>query len=99
MSWFKLDLGDLVEDFGLPGLAIGAGAIVLAPFVSPPIAKVGKGVAKAALKSGIVVYEKTRSAFAEAGEAIEDMIAESKAELAQAQEQKALTTEGQSETS
>jgi hypothetical protein len=99
MSWFKLDLGDLVEDFGLPGLAIGAGAIVLAPFVSPPLAKAGKGVAKAALKSGIVVYEKTRTAFAEAGEAIEDMIAESKAELAKAQEQKALTTESQPETS
>jgi hypothetical protein len=99
MSWFKLDLGDLVEDFGLPGLAIGAGAIVLAPFVSPPLAKAGKGVAKAAIKSGIVVYEKTRTAFAEAGEAIEDMIAESKAELAKAQEQKALTTESQPETS
>jgi hypothetical protein len=99
MSLFKLDLGDLVEDFGLPGLVLGAGAIVLAPFVSPPIAKAGKGVAKAAIKSGILVYEKSRSVLAEAGEAIEDMIAESKAELAEAQEQKALTSEGQPESS
>lgn len=99
MGLFKFDVGDLVEDFGLPGLALGAGALLLAPLVSPPIAKAGKGVAKAAIKSGIVVYEKTRSAFAEAGEAIEDMIAESRAELAEAQEKKALTAEGQPESS
>jgi hypothetical protein len=99
MALLKFDLGDLVEDFGLPGLVLGAGAIVLTPLVSPPIAKAGKGVAKAAIKSGILVYEKGRSVLAEAGEAIEDMIAESKAELAEAQEQKALTAEGQPESS
>jgi hypothetical protein len=78
-----LKIGDFFEDLGVPGLAAGVGAIVLTPLLIPAVAKVGKPLAKAALKGGIVAYEKSRSTFAEAGEAIEDMIAEVKAELAE----------------
>ena len=80
----KLDIEDFVEDFGLPGLAIGLGALVLAPVLT----KVGKPIAKAAVKSSIAVYEKTKSAISEAGETFEDLVAESQAELAEEQAQK-----------
>lgn len=80
----KLDIEDFVEDFGLPGLAIGLGALVLAPV----LAKVGKPIAKAAVKTSIVVYEKTKSALAEAGETFEELVAESQGELAEEQAQK-----------
>lgn len=95
---FKLDdLGDFVEEFGLPGLAIGVGAIVLAPILGPALAKAGKPAAKAVVKGGIVLYEKTKGAFAEAKESLEDIVAESKAELAESETQKLLTVEASPE--
>lgn len=60
------------------------GALVLAPV----LAKVGKPITKAAVKTSIVVYEKTKSAITEAGEAFEDIIAESQGELTEEQAQK-----------
>ncbi|NEO30675.1 MAG: DUF5132 domain-containing protein [Symploca sp. SIO3C6] len=77
-----LDLDDLFEDFGLPGLVIGVGAILLAPIVGPALAKVGKPAAKAAMKTGIVFYEKSKVVVSEASEAFQDLLVESKAELA-----------------
>jgi hypothetical protein len=89
----KLDIGDFVEDFGLPGLAIGLGAVVLAPLFDPALAKAGKPLAKSVVKTGIVFYEQSRSVLAEAREAFEDIVAESKAELAEAETQQVLIVE------
>lgn len=96
MSWFNLDLGDLVEDFGLPGLALGAGALVLAPILGLPLAKAGKPLAKATIKTSIIAYEKSKNVLAEAREALEDLIAESKAELAEAETHRVVTVEANS---
>jgi hypothetical protein len=93
----KLDLGDFVEDFGLPGLVIGGAALILAPLFGSALAKVGKPIAKTAIKTGIVVYEKSKDVLAEAREVFEDLVAESKAELATAEEQKTITVEAHSE--
>ncbi len=71
----------------LTGLAIGIGASVLAPAVIPVLANVVKPLAKAALKGGIVLYEKGLETFAETKEVVEDLIAEAKAELAEAKKQ------------
>ncbi|MGK7876587.1 MAG: DUF5132 domain-containing protein [Xenococcaceae cyanobacterium] len=95
---FDLNFGDFVEDFGTPGLVIGLGAVVLAPILGPALAKVGKPIAKAAVKTGIVAYEKTKGVFVEAKETFEDIIAESKAELAEGQAQPVLTVEANAET-
>ena len=95
---FDIDIGDFVEDFGLPGIAIGVGAILLAPILGPGLAKVGKPIAKSALKGTIVVYEKTKGVLAEAKEAFEDLVAESKAELADNPAQQVLTVEATYET-
>jgi hypothetical protein len=77
---------DLVEDAGVPGLIAGIGAIILAPVFIPIVAGIGKPIAKSLIKNGIVVYEKSKGAFAELGETWEDIVAEAKAEIAEAQE-------------
>ncbi|MBD1937102.1 DUF5132 domain-containing protein [Microcoleus sp. FACHB-68] len=79
-------LDDLFEDFGLPALVVGVGAAILAPVLIP----VGKPLAKSAIKGSIALYEKSKGVFAEVGEAFEDLVAESKAELADAQNQQDL---------
>lgn len=78
-------IGDFFEDLGAPGIAAGIGTVALAPFFIPAASKVGKPVAKAAVKGGLVFYERSKSFFAEASESFEDMVAESKAELAEEQ--------------
>ena len=70
----------------LTGLAIGIGAAVLGPAVLPVLASVAKPVAKAAIKGGLVLFEKGKETFAEMGEVVEDLVAEAKAELSEAQE-------------
>jgi hypothetical protein len=89
----KLDVGDFIEDFGLPGLAVGLGVVVLAPLFGPALGKAGKPLAKSVVKTGIVFYEKSKSVLAEAREAFEDIVAESKAELAESETQQVLTVE------
>ncbi len=83
---FMPDVEDIVEDLGVPGIA----AIVLLPVLVPVAAgKIGKPLAKATIKGGIVLYEKGKGVIAEVGESLEDIIAESKAELAEAQAERA----------
>ncbi|HAZ45041.1 MAG TPA: DUF5132 domain-containing protein [Cyanobacteria bacterium UBA11369] len=82
---------ELVEDMGAPGIVAGVGAIFLAPLLIPAVAKIGKPIAKTIIKGGIVAYEKSKGAFAEAGEVFGDIVAEAKSELA-LDEQKALET-------
>ncbi|MEM8831130.1 MAG: DUF5132 domain-containing protein [Cyanobacteria bacterium P01_G01_bin.19] len=62
----------------LQTLAIGMGVAVLTPVALPLL----KPVAKAAIKSGVGLYEKTKGAIAETGEVIGDIVAEAKAEVA-----------------
>ena len=79
---FMPDIEDVVEDLGVPGIA----AIVLLPVLVPVAAgKLGKPLAKATIKGGIVLYEKGKGVVAEVGETLEDIVAEAKAELAETQ--------------
>ena len=70
-------------------LALGVGAVILAPIVIPVLASVSKPLAKAIIKGGILVYEKGKEAVAEASEVVEDMVAEVKAEMAETQKEAA----------
>lgn len=65
------------------GLAIGVGALILAPTVVPAVAAILKPLAKAAIKSGFIVYEKGKEVLAETREVLEDLAAEARAELSQ----------------
>jgi hypothetical protein len=89
---------DVLKGNIVTGLAIGIGAAVLAPTVLPVIASVAKPVAKAAIKGGIIIFEKGKEAFAEAGEVVEDLVAEVKSELSEAQGNVAATAAPEGET-
>jgi hypothetical protein len=80
LKHFMPNLEDVVEDLGVSGIA----AIVLLPVLIPVAAGVGKPIAKATIKGGIVLYKKGKGIIAEVGETFEDMVAEAKAELAEA---------------
>ena len=82
---FMPDIEDLAEDLGVPGIA----AIVLLPVLIPVAAgKVGKPLAKATIKGGIVLYEKGKGVIAEVCETLEDIVAEAKAEIAESEAEK-----------
>lgn len=57
------------------GLGVVAAGVVLAPALRP--------MARAAVKTGILLFEKGREWVAEASETFEDLVAEVQAELAQ----------------
>jgi len=66
------------------GLAIGIGAAVLAPTILPILVGAAKPLLKAAIKGGIVLYDRGKESFAEVGEVVEDLVAEVKADIAEA---------------
>lgn len=82
-SKFVPRLEKIAGRLGVPGIA----AIALLPVIVPVAATVGRPLAKAAIKRGLVLYEKSRGVIAEVGETIEDLIAEAKAELAEIPEE------------
>jgi len=56
---------------------IGATAVAVTPIVLPLL----KPALKATIKSGVALYERTKIAIAETGEALADVAAEAKAEV------------------
>ncbi|MUG99078.1 DUF5132 domain-containing protein [Scytonema sp. UIC 10036] len=76
---FVPELDEVVEGLGVPGIA----AILLLPVLIPVAGGIGKSIAKATIKGGIVLYEKGKGVIAEVGETFEDIIAEAKAEIAE----------------
>jgi hypothetical protein len=77
--------------FGLGGtmttMALGAGAVLLAPVLLPMVAGVVRPIAKAAIKGGILAFENAKLAIAETKETFEDIAAEAKAEVSGAQKE------------
>jgi hypothetical protein len=65
------------------GLAIGVGAIIVAPVVVPALTRLTRPLAKATIKTGFVLYDKGRETAAELGEVVEDIVAEARAEFEQ----------------
>jgi len=64
-------------------LAVGAGAVLLAPIVIPFVAGIMRPVAKTAIKGGLLAYEKAKVITTEAIESLEDLAAEAKSEIAE----------------
>lgn len=69
------DIPEIVEDLGVPGIV----AFVLLPVLFPVI---GKPLAKAIIKSGIVLYDKSKGALAPIRETWGDIIVQARTELA-----------------
>jgi hypothetical protein len=62
---------------------IGAAAIMLAPVVVPVITSAARPIAKAAIKSSIIAFEKFKVIVADTRETIEDYAAEARSEIEQ----------------
>lgn len=71
------------------GVAIGAGVVAVGVLLTPAL----RPVARATVKSGILIFEKGREWLAEASETLEDLVAEVRADLAGVQ----MDTAGQAE--
>jgi hypothetical protein len=69
------------------GLAVGIGVLILAPVAIPAVAAIVRPIAKATIKSGLILVEKTKELVAETKETIEDMKAEAEAEMASERQQ------------
>lgn len=73
MKFFKGDLGT--------GLAIGIGAAVVGPMVLGALSAILRPMAKAAIKSGLMAYDRGREMVAEVREMGEDLAAEARSEI------------------
>ncbi len=69
-------VAELARDPNTKAIAIGAAAVVVTPIVLP----YAKPLLRGTLKSGVIFFEKTRGAIAEAGEIFADIAAEARAE-------------------
>lgn len=69
----------------LTGLAVGIGTAVLIPAVAPAVSNLLRPAAKAAIKGGILAYDRGRQAMAQLGEMTSDMVAEARADAHQAE--------------
>lgn len=79
-----MKIEDLTKNGTPLGIAIGVGATVLATALIPmlpALTKSARPTIRAAIKSGILFAEKGRELMAEAGEQLEDIFAEARAEL------------------
>lgn len=72
-------LQDLFKNDVAKGVAIGLGVAAAGLMLAPAL----RPVTRAAMKSGILLFEKGREWMAEASEQLEDMVAEVRAELAE----------------
>lgn len=69
---------ELFEDGVAGPVAIGIGALVLAPRVLPAVGRLLRPIAKGAIKTGMSLYEET---YATIAEATGDLVAEARSEL------------------
>ena len=60
---------------------VGLGVAMVAPTVIPALASGLRPLAKALVKGGVVLYDAAKEGVAEAGEQLNDMVAEARAEM------------------
>lgn len=70
----------------LMGAALAAGAVLLVPGVAVALGRAGRPIVRAAMKTGAVAFTEFRRAGAEVYEHMEDIAAELRAEMAEAEQ-------------
>jgi uncharacterized protein DUF5132 len=76
----------LLEDVtkgGFSTLLVGIGAALVAPTVLPALGSSLRPLAKAIVKGGVVLYDAVKESVAEAGEQLNDLVAEVRAEISE----------------
>ena len=60
---------------------LGLGVAIVAPAVLPTVTSMLRPLVKAVVKGGVAVYDAAREGIAEAGDEIDDLVAESRTEM------------------
>ncbi len=84
---------DLLKNNLVVGVGVALAATVLAPALIPAIGSAGRPLAKTLLKGALRLYDRGREALALAGESMEDMLAEVRAEDALEQSERSAAAE------
>lgn len=63
------------------GVALGVTAVAVVYALFPALSRAARPLGRAAAKTGIILYEKACETAAEIGEVVEDLVAETRAEL------------------
>lgn len=79
-------LEDILKNEAMKTIALGVTAAAATLILVPTVARMGRPFARAAIKTGIIFYEKARETAAEMGEVLEDLVAEARAEVDQMHE-------------
>jgi hypothetical protein len=74
-------IGDFLKSDAGKAMAIGMAAAVVAPVAIAALGGIARPLARAAIKSGILLFEKGRETVAEMGEVMEDLVAEARADI------------------
>ena len=82
MAWYE----DVFKANSAGGIAAGAAAFLVAPVVLPAVAGAVRPLAKAVVKSGVILYDRGREAVTGVWEMGEDLVAEARAELDRGEE-------------
>ncbi|NEN92528.1 MAG: DUF5132 domain-containing protein [Okeania sp. SIO3H1] len=82
-SVVTLHLREMIEDGQTNNhLAIlGLSAFLLTPYIAPTITKFARPIVKSVIKSGLSLYEESKTTFAEVGEEFADNLAASQTEM------------------
>jgi hypothetical protein len=76
----------LLEDVtkgGFSTLLVGIGAALVAPTVLPALGSSLRPLAKALVKGGVLLYDSVKESVAEAGEQLNDLVAEVRTEISE----------------
>jgi len=74
---------DITKSWASSGI-LAVGAVIMAPTLIPAVGFALRPLAKALIKSGITIYDSAKELVAEAGEEMNDIVAEARAEMAEA---------------
>jgi hypothetical protein len=73
---------DILKSPIVVGVSAALAVTVFAPVLVPVMVTIGRPIAKSLVKGGLMLYDKGREAVAMAGESVEDLVAEIRAEEA-----------------
>jgi hypothetical protein len=78
----------IIEDIGKaagPVALVGVGVALVAPTLLPAIGAGLRPLAKALVKGGVMVYDSMKETVAEAGEQLNDLVAEARSEMSESE--------------
>jgi uncharacterized protein DUF5132 len=78
---FQMSMLEDLTKGGWTTALVGVGVAIVAPSVLPAIGSAMRPLAKAVVKGGVLVYDAVKEGVAEAGEQVNDLIAEARAEM------------------